>query len=427
MLARLCVVAGLIAACGSGSRKPGDCDGPCPQSKINHVVVIVQENHTFDTYFGKYCQAQSGTNPTCTDGPMCCEAGPTHEPGGAEAVMLDDTSNGAYDPDHTQQCELMEENGGAMDQYVSGNSCSKPGNFAYADGSVVGQYWQYAAQGALADRYFQPIAGQSSSNDMYLFRANYVFTDNAYTAPAIGQECSIEQHPMSFQGPTIGDVLDTAKVSWAWYGEGYQAMVDSRKKGLCPKAPADCDFGVSLYPCVFDVGDYPPDYYANFADDPEHLRDYAKLESDIDNSTLPQVVWVRGLGYHSEHPGTGVRISDGVTFVKNTVDMIEKSVYANDTLVLITWDEGGGYFDHVAPPGMGTDMQPYGTRIPLLALGRVAKANSISHAQLEHSSIVKFIEWNWTGSTGQLAGRDVAVGNLGTLLDPAQTGTQVPE
>jgi phospholipase C len=389
--------------------------------------VIVQENHTFDTYFGKYCQAATDSNPTCTDGPACCEAGPTHEPSGAEAKILDDNENGAYDPDHTQACELLEENGGKMDQYVAGNSCSHPENFAYADSSVVGEYWQYAAQGALADHYFQPIVGQSSSNDMYLFRANYVFTDNMYSAPAIGHECSFEQTTMSFDGPTIGDVLDAAGVSWTWYGEGYQTMVDAQKTGLCPKAPKDCALGVSLYPCVFDVGDFPVDYYPSFADKPAYLRDYSKLKADLDNSELPQVVWVRGIGYHSEHPGVGTRISDGTKFVKDTIDMIERSAYQKDTLVLLTWDEGGGFFDHITPPGMGTDNQPYGTRIPLIAIGPIAKANAISHAQLEHSSIVKFIEWNWTGQTGQLAGRDVAVGNLGTLLDPAATGTQVPE
>jgi phospholipase C len=232
---------------------------------------------------------------------------------------------------------------------------------------------------------------------------------------------------MSFDGPTIGDVLNTAGVSWTWYAEGYDAMVTSQKMSLCPKAPADCDFGVSLYPCVYDVGDFPVDYYANLADNPKYLRDYKKLKADLDSSTLPQVAWVRGLGYHSEHPGVGVRISDGTAFVKQTIDDIERSPYAKDTLVLVTWDEGGGFFDHIAPPGMGTDNQPYGTRVPLLAVGPVAKANAISHVQMEHSSIVKFIEWNWTGQTGQLAGRDATVANLGSLLDPAVTGSQVPE
>src|SRR3569623_1749090 len=281
----------LLIAAGDSSRKPGDCDGPCPMSKIDHVVIIVQENHTFDTYFGMYCQAAAARNPTCTAGPNCCAAG----------------------------------------------------------------------------------------------------------------------------------------VSVTCHAVGYDQMVTSQKGGLCPKPPADCDIGVSLYPCVYDVGDFPVDYYAEFADNAKYLRDYKKFKGALDNSTLPQVAWVRGLGYHSEHPGTGVRLSDGITFVKQTIDDIEHSAYAKDTLVLVTWDEGGGYYDHIAPPGMGTDNQPYGTRVPLHALGPGAKANGISHVQMEHSSIGKFIECNWTGQTGQRAGRDASVNNLGSLLDPAATGTQVPE
>jgi phospholipase C len=417
----------MIAACGTSSRKPGDCDGPCPQSKINHLIVLVQENHTFDNYFGKYCQAPSGSSPTCTDGPACCEAGPTHEPGGTEAVALDDAQNAAYGPDNSQACELMEMNGSAMDMFVVGPACAKQGNFAYADGSVVGPYWQDAAQGALADHYFQPLVGASASNDQYMMRAQYVFTDNAYRPPAIGTECSLSPAAMSFDGPTIGDVLDHAGVSWAFYGEGYDAMVAARKQGRCPSAPADCDFSVSLYPCVLDVVDYPLEYYPQFADNPKVMRDFEKLQHDLDNSELPQVVFVRALGYHSEHPGVGDTISKGVTFVHTLLDEIHRSAYARDTLVLVTWDEGGGYFDHVAPPGGGADGKPYGTRIPLIAVGPIAKANAISHAVLEHSSIVKFIEWNWTRQTGQLAGRDAVVGNLGSLLDPAATGTTVPE
>src|SRR3954454_8487872 len=92
----------VVAACGGGAtRAPGSCDGPCPISKIDHLVVIIQENHTFDSYFGRYCTAPTGSNPTCTDGPSCCEAAAAHDPSGAAAMVLDDTANGAYDPDHT--------------------------------------------------------------------------------------------------------------------------------------------------------------------------------------------------------------------------------------------------------------------------------------------------------------------------------------
>jgi phospholipase C len=422
------VGAALVAACGGDVRKAGSCDGPCPASKINHLVVVLQENHTFDNYFARYCTAPAGSAPTCTSGPACCEAGPAKDPSGASPVALDDALNGDRDPNHTQACELEEAHGGLMDRYVTGTTCSDPKNFAYADQAVAGPYWQLAAAGALADRYFQPLSGASSANDMYFMRAQYVFTDNDFKPDAIGKECSINPTAMTFPGPTIGDLLDGAGVSWAFYGEGYQTMRDARAKDMCPKAPNDCAADLGIYPCVFDVGDYPLDYYANSKDDPRVLRDFAAFGKDLADGTLPQVTFVRALGYHSEHPGLGTAITPGVAFAKGVVDAIEASAYGPDTLVLLTWDEGGGFYDHVAPPPDGSDGKPYGTRVPLIAVGPVARAGVISHVVLEHSSVVKFIEWNWLGmQTGQLGGRDAHVANLGSLLDPAVTGVAVPE
>jgi len=83
----------------------------------------------------------------------------------------------------------------------------------------------------------------------------------------------------------------------------------------------------------------------------------------------------------------------------------------------------------VAPPPDSTvDGKPYGTRIPLLAVGPFVRKNFVSHVTMEHSSIVKFIEWNWLGhKTGQLGTRDTVVHNLGSVLDPTQTGVAVPD
>jgi phospholipase C len=90
-------------------------------------------------------------------------------------------------------------------------------------------------------------------------------------------------------------------------------------------------------------------------------------------------------------------------------------------------DESGGFFDHVAPPAdSAVDGKPYGARVPLLALGRFALKNHLSHTLMEHSSIVRFVEWNWLGATGQLRGRDAVVNGIGDLLDPSQTGEFVP-
>jgi phospholipase C len=98
-------------------------------------------------------------------------------------------------------------------------------------------------------------------------------------------------------------------------------------------------------------------------------------------------------------------------------------------LFLVTPDESGGYYDHVAPPAgkSKADGQPLGPRIYLIAVGPFAKKAYVSHARMEHSSILRFIEWNWLeGDTGQLGARDGLVEGIGSLLEPTKTGVPVP-
>ena len=223
---------------------------------------------------------------------------------------------------------------------------------------------------------------------------------------------------------TIADVLIDAGFSFAFYAEGYTAMLQSL---ICPEPPSDCPLHLPTSPCVYDPGDVPFEYYAQFEDNAVYMKDYDQLASDLAAGTLPDVAFVKPVGYHNEHPGYGTTISDGVAFSTNVIDAILASPYGPETLVLLTWDEGGGFFDHITPPAASTvDSQPYGTRIPLLAIGPFAKTNHVSHVPMEHSSIVKFLEWNFTGQTGQLGVRDAVVPNIGDMLDPSQTGVTVP-
>jgi len=95
--------------------------GAGPTSNIEHLVVIIQENHSFDSYFGRYCTATPGSNPTCNDGPACCEAGPDKTPGSdVPPTTLDDATNGAFDPNHYFDCNVDEINGGKMDRFIEG-------------------------------------------------------------------------------------------------------------------------------------------------------------------------------------------------------------------------------------------------------------------------------------------------------------------
>jgi phospholipase C len=399
-------------------------------TKIAHVVLVVQENHTFDTYFGQYCTAAAGSSPSCTQGPACCEAAPAKDPTGASPVVLDDAENAGYDPNHTQSCELGEIDDGKMDAFVTGTSCSNAKNFAVAPASVAQPYWDLATQNALADRWFQPIAGQSSSNDMYFATAHYVFTDNAYQPDSNGHGCEVppETTIEYTSQTTIADLLVAGGKTFAVYAEGYAAMLAAT---LCPSPPSDCTMtpvALPTPPCVYQPDDIPFEYYKQFEDDPKTMKDLSDLATDLQGGTLPSFSFVKRVQYKNEHPGYGTEITKGAAAVQEIVDLVAGSPYASDTLVLVTWDEGGGFFDHVAPPpASASDGQPYGMRVPLLAIGTFARKGTVSHVVMEHSSIVKFLEWNFLGTTGQLGARDTEVANIGSLLDPAQTGAVVPE
>jgi phospholipase C len=190
-----------------------------------------------------------------------------------------------------------------------------------------------------------------------------------------------------------------------------------------------CPLSLPVYPCTYDPSDNPFQYFKTTQDKPASSRDFGTLAKDLAGGTLPAVSFVKGIGFRTEHPGYGTQLSDGIQFITDVVSEVEKSPYAPATLVVVTYDEGGGYFDHISPPANNpADDKPYGTRVPTLALGPFAKKNHVSHTVLEHSSLVRFIEWNWLGKkTGQLKGRDENVANIGSLLDPAKTGLAVPD
>jgi phospholipase C len=314
-----------------------------------------------------------------------------------------------------------------MDGFVTDAGCADPRNWAIAPDTLVKPYHDLAFQNAVADRYFQPIAGASSSNDLYLAVAKEVFIDDAYEPNVAGSQCSSNTNATLYTGQTtIADLLESAGKTITWYAEGLAAM--QAADGGCPAAPSACAHALPSYPCVFDPADIPLLYYAQFAGDGGVVKDYSELAGAFDGGTLPDVSFVKALGYHSEHPGSGTSIVAGVSFVTDLVQAVGASGYKDTTLVLLTWDEGGGFFDHVPPPAKSAvDDMPYGTRVPLLAIGHYARQGAVSHVQMEHASIVKFLEWNFLGgSTGQLQARDALVNNIGSLLDPAKTATPVP-
>ena len=468
-------------AADAGDAADAGADAGVAAPHVDHLVILLQENHTFDSYFGLYCSGGATPAPGCV-GRACCERAPQNVPGldsttlvpttchgYAPGSYLDDAYNNAGDPTHKANYEYDEMHwsgatGAAlghfsMDRYLCHNV-----EYAFFDEAAafpaypvvpasdttypLRTYHSLAQSGALADRYFQPIVGASCSNDMFFARGGFVYQDNQRDLPFAG-----------YTDATVGDLLDAKGVPWAVYMEGLTA---------------GCASGQSYPDCV-DLTDDPFSFSARYQNQARVLRDLSAFYSDLSGGSLPAVSLLRALGVNSEHPesGSGGDITAGENkFIKPVVDAINASPYAGSTLILITWDEGGGWFDHVTPPAWFADgcempstpvdgagkgacglvdashladgtrlpqttsdpeyfsnssemagQEYYGTRLGLLALGpfaRKGQGGHISHVEMEHSSIVKFIEWNWLGhASGQLGAREPHVNNIGSMLDPA--------
>ena len=456
----------LSIGCSAASSSDSDDENltKATATPIEHVVLIVQENHTFDAYFGKYCKAETDSNPNCHDGPECCEAAPGRIWSAHYAPIwpepLNDEFNVLGDREHSSECEYYEmhcsdadygsidataphaDSGGTckMDRYVdwsvlANGLCGRIGNFAVSPPESVATYHSFARQGAIGDNYFQPIIGQTSSNDMFLARAQFEFKDNGIFPDRAGADCQISALPNKpkkgvFKGKTtIADLLiqKNPKRGFGYYHVGYDAARAAGSQCATP-VEADCpallrQTKLTSVACLYDPSDDPFKYYEQFGDDSPYIHDYDRLAKDVAAKALPNVVYVKAPTAMNEHPAFGT-LTRGQEFIQRTVDTIMKSPYANNTLVLITWDEGGGYYDHKSPP-IASDGRRMGTRVPIIALGKFARKSPngyVSHVQMEHSSILKFLEWNFLEKqTGQLGGRDGTVNNIGSLIDPELT------
>jgi phospholipase C len=194
--------------------------------------------------------------------------------------------------------------------------------------------------------------------------------------------------------PSIGDDLNNANVSWKYYGDQWNNYVnDPYQLNYGTNGPNADEYCNICNPFQYDTA-----IMSNPAQVAAHIQDTVNLYSDIANRTLPAVSFVKPSGYVDGHPSSSkLDLFEG--FVKNIVDQVEASpTYTKDTVILITEDEGGGYYDsgYVQPLDFFGD----GTRIPLLVVANpkylpLRAGGYISHKYADHVSILKFIERNW--------------------------------
>ena len=194
--------------------------------------------------------------------------------------------------------------------------------------------------------------------------------------------------------PSIGDDLNKAKVSWKYYGDQWNNYVpDPYTLNWGAKGPNSDEYCNICNPFQYDTS-----IMTNPAQVAAHIQDTVNLYADIAGGTLPAVSFVKPSGFVDGHPSSSkLDLFEG--FVKKIVDQVEGSpTYTKDTVILITMDEGGGYYDsgYVQPVDFFGD----GTRIPLIVVANpkylpLSDSGYISHKYADHVSILKFIERNW--------------------------------
>jgi phospholipase C len=356
-----------------------------PTTPIQHLVVVMQENHTFDNYFGTYPGANgipAGTEmPVDPNNPAAGYVTPWH---------IGNTT--ITDLSHSTSTFNDQYNNGKMDGFISAlNSRNQDGKLAmgYYDGRDIPYYWNLADNYVLFDQLFSSAKDGSFSNHMYWVAA---------VSPSAPK--GVKLSDVLANTPTIFDSLQAAGVSWKFYVQNYDPTITYRdvyNKG-------NRESQVIWVPLLnFD----------RFIDNPNlssHIVDLSQYYVDLRNGTLPSVSYIVPSGA-SEHPPSS--LMSGQRFIKSILQELERSTAWNSSAFLLLYDDWGGWYDHVTPPQV--DLFGYGMRVPGILVSPYAKTGYIDHTVLDFTSVLKFIEQNW--NIAPLAQRDANSNNFLTAFD----------
>jgi phospholipase C len=426
---------------------------------IKHLVVIFQENVSFDKYFATYPHALNPPGEprfvAAPGTPSVNGLGPallSDNPNGVNPVRLEPDTGNACGSNHAYLNEQEAFDHGLMDQFIpftgpTGPGCPQTRTLDYYDGNTVTALWNYAQHFSLSDNSFGTTFGPSHVGAINLVSGNNhgaivsQKTSAVVDDTQIGNveptydDCPSDPVNIHFDNKNIGDLLDEHKVSWGWFSDGFKPT--SR---LADGTPV-CDetrtskFGVT--DTVYDSGNSPFQYYKSTSNQ-LHLRptsvaaignqDQANHEYDTIDfwaaaraGNLPAVSFIKAGGYQ-QGGGTDSDPLDEQVFLVNTINRLERLPSWRSTAVVIMYDDSDGGYDHVMPPIVNDSQTPvdaltgpgqcgtktpvldgyqgrcgYGPRLPLLIISPWAQVNHVDNTLTDQTSIIHFIEDNWLG------------------------------
>jgi phospholipase C len=342
-----------------------------PQSVIQHIVFIVQENRSFDNLFHGYPGADTASTGMTSQGQTV-----TLQP-----VPFED----GYDPNHAEIDFITSYAGGRMNGfnlvgYTGGSPPNANPQYSYVPSSETQPYTALAQQFVLADHMFTSQLDASFTAHQFLIAAqsdktvdNPDYTPWGCDAPAYATVPTINADRS--QGPgifpcfdytTLGDELDAQHLTWRYYA---------------PQIGED--LGGTLWSAYDAVK-----HVRRGVDWANDVSPPSQILSDAASGSLANVSWVIPDYTDSDHAGN--ESSTGPAWVQSIVDGIGASGFWNSTAIFVIWDDWGGWYDHVAPPQL--DVQGLGMRVPLLVISPYAKANYVSHVSYESAGLLKFAE-----------------------------------
>jgi phospholipase C len=435
-LKRSCGLMGIEAPSSAAPLAPS-ADGI---HKIKHVVVIMQENRSFDSYFGTFPGADGlprdghGNFTTCVPDPRAGHcAAPYHDSSLTNAggphyknSAQDDIDGGKMDG----FVKTVESNGvtqgGDLDTDALGClATARPPNcvdvMGYHDQREIPNYWTYAKNFVLQDRMFEPSLSWSLVSHLYMVSAWSAQCSNGFDAstctpsntfpdgdgvpqtnnplvqqltgaaagilqPADGDDVANSPQPPDFAWTDITYLLHKHNVSWRYYVQ----------RGTEP----DCASGAMTCVPVAQAVQTPeiwnplPDF-ATVHEDGQlgNIQDSNNIFAAARAGTLPAVAWVVPSGDDSEHPPSSILA--GQEHVTNIINALMSGPDWSSTAIFLAWDDWGGFYDHVPPPTV--DGQGYGLRVPAMVISPYARRGYIDHQTLSFDAYLKFIEDDFLG------------------------------
>ncbi|HEY2916048.1 MAG TPA: alkaline phosphatase family protein [Candidatus Limnocylindrales bacterium] len=394
------------------------------RQKIQHVVVIMQENRSFDAYFGTYPGAD-GIPMNANGKPSVCVPDPAKK---TCVRPYHDTNDIQVGGPHAVGSAIADIDGGRMDGFIaqaeSGKkncndllnpACSRAGidSMGYHDRTELGNYWHYADDFVLQDQMFEPNASWSLPEHLFMV--------SEWSAV-----CDVDDDPTSCKNnvnfpnimPNSGlaNANEVANPNYAWTDMTYILHAQHVSWGyyVFSGTQPDCQNGEETCAPVDQNADTPGiwnplPYFSTVKQDGQlgNIKSMTSFFTAAKNGRLPAVSWVVPSHDVSEHPPASVQA--GQAYVTGVVNAIMQSPDWPTTAIFLAWDDWGGFYDHVPPPSV--DENGYGLRVPGLLISPYAKHGFIDHQTLSFDAYSKLIE-------------DLFLG--GQRLDPATDGRPDP-